>query len=578
MGRREPDEDADFAAVLRRLRWTGTLLPVACIAALSLFRPVLAVSDRHLLVLDVLLAVLAVAFGLTIFSLVERARRLLVHRHHELAAVNAVATAVRGDVDLPQVAHAALGAVLDGTGARAAELTWTSTEGSSTWRRAVGGGAAPSAAHLAVPLVVGAERLGELRIEARGGSAGQDLSTATLTTVGEQVASALHRSALVADLRRRSRESAALSRLTLRISEQEPVGTTLAALVGDARSLLGADDTGLCLPPVATELNALTDVLCPGPGGQVCILADGGPGCPERSGPCPLLEPPAGPSAAAPVRVFGAEVGRLWLCRDTPLSTRDEAVLADLAGLAVVALEHARMVENERSAATIAERERIAREMHDSLAQVLGVTHLRLLALTGSPGLGDDARGELGELVALCHDAYLDVREAILGLREASRTDRSLLESLRVYTEKFSRQARIRTELVADVDGEPALGPHGEVQVIRVIQEALTNVRKHSGATRATVRVTGTPDEAVFEVSDDGVGFDPARVPTDRDRFGLHAMRERTELLGGGLTVDSAVGAGTRVTVRVPRVVRAPRVPRVARVVGHQPVLAEVTP
>jgi signal transduction histidine kinase len=88
--------------------------------------------------------------------------------------------------------------------------------------------------------------------------------------------------------------------------------------------------------------------------------------------------------------------------------------------------------------------------------------------------------------------------------------------------------------------------------VIRVIQEALTNVRKHSGATSAVVRVTESDSGTTFVVEDDGHGFDQDGSPADRDGFGLYTMHERMALLNGSLTIDSAPGRGTRVIALVP--------------------------
>jgi two-component system nitrate/nitrite sensor histidine kinase NarX len=212
------------------------------------------------------------------------------------------------------------------------------------------------------------------------------------------------------------------------------------------------------------------------------------------------------------------------------------------------------MHDNERHAAVLAERDRIAREMHDSLAQVLGVTHLRLRALASSATVSIDAaaRAETTDLADLAEEAYRDVREAILGLRESSRIDRGLIEGLHAYLEKYSRQSGIKATLETRLEVEPSLAPSAEVQVIRVIQEALTNVRKHAEAKTATV----------FVVEDDGHGFDRLKAADDPDRgYGLHTMRERMEQIGGTLTVDSESGRGTRIIARVPALGRRPAEP-----------------
>jgi signal transduction histidine kinase len=214
----------------------------------------------------------------------------------------------------------------------------------------------------------------------------------------------------------------------------------------------------------------------------------------------------------------------------------------------------AEMAAAEHQRAILAERERIARELHDSLAQVLGATHLRLRALSsrddvrGSPGI---AR-EIEALADVCEEGYRDVREAILELHESSRADRNLLDSLRAYVEKYSTQCGIETSLETALERELALPPRSEIQIIRVVQEALTNVRKHSGAASAEVRIVQENGSLRFVVEDNGRGFDSARALVDRDGFGLHSMRERMELIGGTLVTDSASGRGTRVVAEVP--------------------------
>ncbi len=161
---------------------------------------------------------------------------------------------------------------------------------------------------------------------------------------------------------------------------------------------------------------------------------------------------------------------------------------------------------------------------------------------------------ELEDLAELTEEAYRDVREAILGLRESSRVDRGLVESLRAYLEKYSHQSGVKATLESTLGGEPALQPRTEVQVIRVIQEALTNVRKHSGAGSAVVRLSERDDAVRIVVEDDGRGFDLTGTLFGRDGYGLHTMRERMELIGGTLTIDSTPGSGTRVIATIPGV------------------------
>jgi signal transduction histidine kinase len=214
----------------------------------------------------------------------------------------------------------------------------------------------------------------------------------------------------------------------------------------------------------------------------------------------------------------------------------------------------ARTRESERRAAILAERERIARELHDSLAQVLGATHLRLRALGASGELREEGAmaAQLEELADICEEGYRDVRGAILELHESSRSDRGLLDGLRSYLDRYTRQCGVATSLETDLEGELALSPHSEIQIVRVVQEALANVRKHSGAAAATVRVTQADGKVTFEVEDDGCGFDSAEALVERDGFGLHSMRGRVELIGGTLLTESVSGRGTRIVAAVP--------------------------
>ncbi len=202
--------------------------------------------------------------------------------------------------------------------------------------------------------------------------------------------------------------------------------------------------------------------------------------------------------------------------------------------------------------ATATERSHIAREMHDVDAQVLAAIHVRLRALAAHVPMGSPIASEVEDIANICGDAYRDVREALLGLRAASRNDGSFLEGLKAYLDKYSRQFGIAASLETSLDGEPQMSPHCEIQIIRVIQEALSNVRKHSRAQSAMVRVTATNDEVTFVVSDNAQGFDLRQDHFDRDRYGISTMRERMALIGGTLAIETRPGAGTRVIAKAP--------------------------
>lgn len=569
---------------LRRLRWLGVGMPIVFVVAIESFRFLFVENEplhpvEHLAIAAI--TVLAVvAFALLMFYLIERAQRHVVRQNRELAAVNAVSTAVQAEMRVEHIIDSALRSVIDSTGAIEASVAIFPQEGAAAGdrgmeRKLVVAEHPPGwmemdarVPHLVdVPLTTGTTVVGRMRLHLATDATEPDLlASATLQNIGHQLACSIQIGQLVADLQRRQREGHGLYDILLQISNQNALADILGAVVGHARDLLASDEAVMCLTETtsrAVQLDGTLDGMTSLGDGTVCLApdADRFHNLHLRELTCPLRSSPElRASLEVPVRSPDGPLGDLWVGRrsDAPYSERDRSFLATLGDVASIAITNARMRESERQGAILAERERIAREMHDSLAQILGATHLRLRALetraevTAVPTIA----AEIGDLADLIHEAYRDVREAILGLRESSGIEqRGLLESLRVYLDRYSRQSGLRATLEAELDHEPWLSPRAEVQVIRVIQEALTNVRKHAGASAAVVRITNGDDVTTITIEDDGHGFDLASALLDRGaRFGLHTMRERMELIGGTLSIDSAPGRGTRVIARVPRV------------------------
>lgn len=564
---------------LHRLKWLGVGLPIVFLVVVECFRYFYVEEDplqraEHVAIAAVT-AIAVVGFALLMFYLIERAQRQITRQNRELTAINAVSTAVQGELGVEEIIDAALHSVIETSGATEASVTVFSPEGQtegglerkvSVAEHAPPGGTPGIAVpHLIdIPLSTGTSVVGRLRLHLREGAQEPDLlASATLQNIGHQLACSIQIGQLVADLQRRRLEGHALYDILLRISNQNPLADTLSAVVRHARDLIASDEAVMCLSAGATgglQLDGTPGSTTTLADGMLCICSE-----PDR-----FVDEP-GPRPACPIRSTGREkasmevtltspegsMGELWVGRlaEVPYGGREQGFLQTLAELASIAITSARMRESERQGAILAERERIAREMHDSLAQVLGVTHLRLRALRSRSELVavPAAISELVELADLTEEAYRDVREAILGLRESSRADRGFVEGLRAYLEKFSHQSGVHATLATTLDEEPALSPRAEVQVIRVVQEALTNVRKHSGAAEAVVRISNGEDWVTFVIEDDGRGFDLGGTLLERDQgFGLHTMRERMELIGGTLSIDSAPARGTRVIARVP--------------------------
>jgi signal transduction histidine kinase len=211
------------------------------------------------------------------------------------------------------------------------------------------------------------------------------------------------------------------------------------------------------------------------------------------------------------------------------------------------------LADSQREAGRLAERQRLAREIHDTLAQ--GLSSIVLLARSAESALppGADcgtARGRIREMGATAADNLAEARRFVVALTPPSLQDATLPEALRRVAAAVGPVPRAEFRL----DGEPyPLPVEAEVALLRLTQEALANVQRHAAARQATVTLCYLDDQVTLDVYDDGRGFDPDSGPGGgRARFGLHGMRERIAELGGALTIESAPGEGTAVAAALP--------------------------
>jgi signal transduction histidine kinase len=205
--------------------------------------------------------------------------------------------------------------------------------------------------------------------------------------------------------------------------------------------------------------------------------------------------------------------------------------------------------------AALEERERIAREMHDSLAQVLGYVNTKTQAARKflTSGQKAKAKAQLMELENIAQEVYADVREAILGLRSTATPERDMVSTLKEYVFRFSQMSGIKAELEIENGNLPSLPTATELQVIRIIQEALTNVRKHARASHAWVRISTDNEHLEIIIGDNGQGFNVSSIRrADWPQFGLQTMKERAESVRGTLDISSAPSKGTTVTLKIP--------------------------
>ncbi|WP_395699969.1 type IV pili methyl-accepting chemotaxis transducer N-terminal domain-containing protein [Aquabacterium sp.] len=204
----------------------------------------------------------------------------------------------------------------------------------------------------------------------------------------------------------------------------------------------------------------------------------------------------------------------------------------------------------EKESAVAQERTLLAQELHDSIAQSLAFLKIQVALLKEAMRQQDTAamaRG-VGELETGVKESYADVRELLLHFRtRASHED--IMPALRQTLQKFEHQSGLRTQLQSSGHGVP-LPADVQIQVLHVLQEALSNVRKHAGATQVRLSVQQAPAWR-FEVQDDGRGFDPDAVH-DETHVGLRIMRERAQRIGAEVRLASAPGAGTTLSLLLP--------------------------
>jgi len=259
---------------------------------------------------------------------------------------------------------------------------------------------------------------------------------------------------------------------------------------------------------------------------------------------------------AVPIVCKSPFVGNLYLAEkegEATFNEDDEESLARFAVQAAIAIDNAHLHQQVADLAVAQERLRIAHEVHDGIAQVLGYVNTKVQAANSylSQGKPEEAGTQLHELALAARDAYGDLRESIVNLRTLPAADRTVSSVIEEYLDRWKAASGVSTQLTIEPDLR--VPPGVELQLIRIVQEALTNVRRHARATAAKVDIRRRDGQVIGSVTDDGVGFNPeARPRSDFPRFGLSTMRERAESVGGRLRVVSMPGKGTTVAFELP--------------------------
>jgi len=257
---------------------------------------------------------------------------------------------------------------------------------------------------------------------------------------------------------------------------------------------------------------------------------------------------------AVPVICKGPFAGNLYLSEKehgAQFTAGDEETLERFAVQAAIAIDNAYLHRQVADLAVAQERLHIAHEMHDGIAQVLGYVNTKVQAANAylSQGKSDEAGAQLNELALAARDAYGDLRESLVNLRTLPSAERMVSSVLEEYLDRWKAASGVSTQLTIDPDLR--IPPGIELQLIRIVQEALTNVRKHAAAARVELRLAYEPAGTRLTVEDFESGQN-GRAEAGGSGYGLTGMRERAELLGGTLTAGRT-SDGFRVELWVPR-------------------------
>jgi signal transduction histidine kinase len=255
-----------------------------------------------------------------------------------------------------------------------------------------------------------------------------------------------------------------------------------------------------------------------------------------------------------PIVATGDVVGAFYLTdkEGAPeFDAEDQRLIELLAAHAAVALEHAALFERSREATLLEERERMARELHDAMAQAL--FSLNLTAETAAGLVREDpdaAEAQIRTVQELARGVMAELRTLVRDLQPVELARDGLAPALTQHVELLRRAHR--AEITLEVEGRRRLAPATEREALRVAQEAIGNSLRHAGAARIAVRLALGPPGLVLRVADDGAGFDLDAPPLRGRRLGLASMRERAAALGGRLAIRTSPGRGTVVELEVP--------------------------
>jgi two-component system, NarL family, sensor histidine kinase DevS len=388
----------------------------------------------------------------------------------------------------------------------------------------------------------------------------------SIAVLGAQAGSAIANATLYEQMRSRERWLDALRTITGEILAGADTDTVLRRIARDARDLAGAAIATIVSATEAGELvvsvavgdraAALEGQTVP-PGASISgdVMESGKPrvyvdaSLDRNAFPGIIQAARIGPAIFVPLRVRGTASGALMVANHkegAPFSDRTVRLVETFADQASVAIAYSRAQADQRRLGLMAERERIAKELHDGIIQSLFAVGMGLQGtalMAGAPEVTDRLERAVGELDRVIRD----LRNYIFGLRPGILADRSLDQALRALGEEVAARSKLDVSVRVDPRAAAALATRSH-DLVQLTREALSNVVRHANASHVWVRLTSDDGEAVLTVEDDGVGFDTRAAGAGN---GLPNMRGRAAALQGTLRITSRDGKGTRLRLAV---------------------------
>ena len=368
----------------------------------------------------------------------------------------------------------------------------------------------------------------------------------------------------------------ALVNISRRIAELDDVDHILTYIVDNARRLLRSDFAGLA---ILNGQSSCLELKCYANGSRAEMVdssvmvenqlilntvrtagayrSQGNESAELLRQICFFTEQPGTAVAIVRLDLDNRLIGAFWIARfEAELySDTDLIWLECLADQITIAVKHGLVTAQLQSLSVIEERTRIAREMHDGVAQVLGYLNLQVQTLEAllQQSKLDKLREKLVQMREAVKVAHADVRENILSLRTTLNDEKGLIQSIEEYLHEFGIQTTMDARFVNEVESEVDLSSIAQVQLVYILHEVLSNVRKHSRASHVTVRLSkegnAGEESIILQVWDDGMGFTSSE---SKRSFGLQTMRERAHSVNGELLVHSAPGKGTQIKCSFP--------------------------